>query len=70
MPYKDAAKEMAVNYESKKKIYHPLIGIRIRKDDGTVYDSMLDAAAMRGISVQAYIRQAIVEKLERDEEMR
>lgn len=70
MPYKDKAKEHAVNMASAKKIYYPQISVRIRRDDGSFYDSLLDAAAMRAITPAEYLRIAAREKLERDGEMR
>ena len=70
MPYKDKAKEYATNRETKKKLYYPTIGVAIRRDDGSFYDSLQDAATVRGISAAEYLRIAAKEKLERDGEMR
>lgn len=70
MPYKDKDKEHEVNKRSKEKLYFPAVQVRIRRDDGTFYDSLLDAAVTRGITAAEYMRRATREKLIRDDEMR
>lgn len=70
MPYKDKDKEYAVNRKTKEKLYYPTIGVVIRRDDGTFYDSLLDASTIRDISPAEYLRRAAKEKLIRDDEMK
>lgn len=70
MPYKDRAKEMAVKAATEKRLYYPKINISIRRDDSAFYDSLMDAASVRGISAAEYMRRATREKLERDGELR
>lgn len=62
-------KKSIITQRSNAKIYYPMIGVKIRRDDGDLYDAIQNVAARKGISAAEYLRIAAKEKLERDGEL-
>lgn len=62
-------KKSIIDQRSAAKIYYPMIGVKIRRDDGDLYEAIQNVAARKGISAAEYLRIAAKEKLERDGEL-
>lgn len=66
MPYKDPEKRKEAVKKSREKHLDARINVGIPKGDGSIYKALVEVTTKENITIAEYMRQATIEKLQRD----